>query len=395
MATSRESITLTEEQVLFFRAQRQFLAGPGAPDLATAAHAIVGAQTQQIEPGVLALSMRVSEPPTLAEMKSHLFEGPRSLVRTWGQRETLFLFDAVRDWVDMIVFVQQLSKGPRGGVLPEEHEQDEVLEQLQDFAEPITRKSVHPFVPESLIEKLRPNAEKYSMDPVHLGAGRLLFALAARGDVCLGEKMGSQQCYVLRSKWFPDLEWPAEMPDPEEVAKRFVRRYLAAYGPATVVDIAHFFNAKRKDVRQWVAALEKETLLLEVTCEGREGMLALADDRDELVIEPPPRGDDWPLRLLPLYEALLMGHADKSFTVPVEAERKLVWRKAAHVMAVVMDRGRIVATWKQKRTRKTLKMQVAPMTGWNKAQHFAAVEREAEAVARHYELENLELALEE
>lgn len=393
--TSREPLTLTEEQVLFFRARRHFLVGPSAPDPTTAAYAIIGAQTQQIEPGLLALSLRTQGRPNLAELKSLLLEGQRSLVRTWGQRETLFVFDAERDWVDMIVFVQQLSKGPRGTVIPEEYEQDEVLGQLQNFGEPITRKSIHSLVPKSLIEKLRPNAEKYKMDPVHLGAGRLLFALSARGDMCLGPKLGAQQSYVLRTECYPDLAWPSELPEPKDVARRFVRRYLAAYGPATVADIGHFFNARRSDVREWLGFLEEDTPLLDVTCEGREGMLALAEDRDELLVEPPSRGGEWPVRLLPLYEALLMGHSDKSLTVPVEAECKQIWRKAAHVMAVVMDRGRIVATWTQKRTKKILKMQVQPLSGWNKSQHLAGVELEAEAVAQHYGLSEIQFTLEE
>jgi len=44
MPKQHTPVELSEEQVLFFRASRGHLVGPGAPDAVTAARAILGAQ---------------------------------------------------------------------------------------------------------------------------------------------------------------------------------------------------------------------------------------------------------------------------------------------------------------------------------------------------------------
>ena len=59
--------------------------------------------------------------------------------------------------------------------------------------------------------------------------------------------------------------------------------------------------------------------LVPVQCADRKGLFALAEDIDELSVKPPRGASGWPLRLLPLWEAMLMAHADKSWTTPVEA----------------------------------------------------------------------------
>lgn len=53
-----------------------------------------------------------------------------------------------------------------------------------------------------------------------------------------------------------------------------------------------------------------------------------------------------------------MGHADKSWTVPDPARRTLVWRRAAFVAAVVLARGRVVATWSHRVRRGRLVVEV-------------------------------------
>ncbi|MCB9462386.1 MAG: winged helix DNA-binding domain-containing protein [Candidatus Eisenbacteria bacterium] len=48
-----------------------------------------------------------------------------------------------------------------------------------------------------------------------------------------------------------------------------------------------------------------------------------------------------------------MAHADKSWTVPDEAERRKVWLRFADVAAVVLAGGRVVATWRHKGDQET------------------------------------------
>ena len=97
--------------------------------------------------------------------------------------------------------------------------------------------------------------------------------------------------------------------------------------------------------------------------------------------ETPPRGaSGWPVRLLPKWDTHLMRHADKSWLMPNLEERPLVWRKAGDISATVVARGRIVAIWSYKTTKKQATVSVTPLSAWRK-KHLFGVEREAAALA--------------
>ena len=93
MAKKPSTIQVTEDQVLYFRARRGHLAGSGAPTAVASARAILGAQAQQLPPALLALSLRTKGRPTATALNRQLLHAPRRLVRTWGQRETLHIYD--------------------------------------------------------------------------------------------------------------------------------------------------------------------------------------------------------------------------------------------------------------------------------------------------------------
>jgi hypothetical protein len=240
------AIKLTEEQVLWFRARRSHLAGEGATDVAAAAAAILGAQAQQTPPSLHALSLRTRHRPTAAEVESAIVGEPRTLVRTWGQRDTLHLFEAREDW-PLVAAAKPLWHPGRGAdTLPPESALDVAYEFVRKRGL-VTRADLEPLVPPEYVEVLRERAEMARMDPVRLGAGRLIWRLAGRGDACVAEKVGAEQTYAARGAWFPGHPW--EAPPPEEAAIRLTRRYLGLHGPATPQDVAHFFGTKVSHAR--------------------------------------------------------------------------------------------------------------------------------------------------
>jgi hypothetical protein len=205
--------------------------------------------------------------------------------------------------------------------------------------------------------------------------------------------VGAEQAYAHRPLWYPDLAWPDELPTARSAATAWARRYLALYGPATVTDTAHFTGARVTTARGWLEDLDDE--LIPVTCGDRKGLVALAADADELRAPAPSSARDWPLRLLPAFDTMMMGHADKSWTVLTEAHRKRIWRTAAQVAATVLWRGRVVAVWTHKLRRKALEIQVEPLTGWRQGKHLAGVRREAKVVARHLGVQAGEVSVKE
>ena len=120
-----------------------------------------------------------------------------------------------------------------------------------------------------------------------------------------------------------------------ETAMAFlVRRYLAAFGPAT-----------RADAAQW-------TGLAVVTLEPAFELLQLRRFRDEegrelydLPRAPlPPASTPAPPRFLPMWDSTLLAHSDRTRILP-EAYRKIVIRKSGDVRRTFLVDGFVAGLW--------------------------------------------------
>ena len=348
-------------------------------------------------PSLLALSLRTKGRPTARALETELFEAPRTLVRTWGQRDTLFLFDPEHNWADVIAARPERGSGSRGGGMPPDTAVAKTLAALVEGGTPLRRSDVARLVPKRYLrevgEYVRKVTGQETPDAVlRFAAGRLFWVLAHRGEVCVARKIGTEASYAARAVWFPALAWQ-RLSDPRAAAARLADRYLSTFGPATAADLAHFFGARVSAARRWLDDLDAKDGLVVVECGTRAGLVAHRRDTAVLKKKPPAGVSGWPVRLLPLWDAMLMAHADKRWAVPDPANEKRIWRTGAHVAATVLARGRIVATWKHTQTTTRLRVQVLPIRGWRNATHAAGVRREAKAVARHLGLEAVDVTI--
>ncbi len=392
MRTKAGRPTLDVEQVLFFRDRRSHLAGPGATDAAAAARAILGAQAQQEGPALFALSLRARTRPTAAGLKRLLTEAGRvRLVRTWGQRDTLHVYDP-DDWPLVVAARKEWPQSGRRGAMPGEPDLREIRRLFEAADKPLFRRDLFDAIPQRFVDEVaaHPGVAATGSSAVRFAASRLIWRLALAGDICFAEKRGAEQSYAHRELWFPKLAWRKAAKDTRAAATALVRRYLAAHGPATAADLAHFFGAGVKSAREWLGRLESE--LVEVRCGARQGLFALRADLPELTKPAPSGASGWPPRLLPKWDTHLMRHADKDWIAPDEGERRLVWRKAADISATVLVRGRVVGVWSHKATRKKVTVRVQPLSGWRKS-FLPAVRREVAAFAKHLEVTDFEVIL--
>lgn len=359
---------LTEKQVLSFRARRGHLEGPGAASPAEAARAVVGIQAQVESAAWWSVAMRTAGRPTAAEIDHQVFE-KRSLVRTWAQRDTLHLYGA-EDWA-LFAAADPLwpASGRRGAVAPE-HALDSTRQRLAGRV--LTRGDVLDLVtPEMLTEMAARVGEEQAG---RYASGRLFWTLAHRGELCFAGMVGTENGYVLRQDWLPHLEFPVH--DPAAAAAELTRRYLAVNGPASAQDIGHYFGANVSRVKEWLAALRPQ--LIDVVCAGHKGLVALAEDAAALAEDDGPP----PPRLLAGYDSYLMSFADKTWTVPDPQENKAIWKASAVVAPVVLAGGRAVGLWSQKKTKKVVKVEIRPLSGWS-SEYLPALEDDAQALARH------------
>jgi hypothetical protein len=146
-----------------------------------------------------------------------------------------------------------------------------------------------------------------------------------------------------------------------------VLRYLGALGPASIADVQAFTGMK--DARVHVEALRGK---LHVTKEGRGRELF------DLPGAPRPTEDaPAPPRLLPEFDNVLLGHADRTRFVANE-HRARVYLPGLRVAATVLVDGRIAGTWTTLRKKDAATLTVAPF-GKLAASDRDAIEREAAA----------------
>lgn len=158
-----------------------------------------------------------------------------------------------------------------------------------------------------------------------------------------------------------------------EAPHELVRRYLAAFGPATPADASAWSG-----VRGLKAAFE----------ELRPELVSFRDERGRELFDVPdaprPPGDaDAPVRYLPEYDNLVLAHADRARVLADEHKRRLISPNLQVAPAFLVD-GQVAGTWKMERARGAAVLAVQPFAQLPKGARPALVE-EGDALLRWVE----------
>ena len=122
--------------------------------------------------------------------------------------------------------------------------------------------------------------------------------------------------------------------DPNEARRTMLRRYFAAYGPATAQDCAAFFGVKMTVLKPLL-----EEILPEMQCTSIDG--AKYYHARPLITE----GEIPACVLIPGFDQLVLGYRDRSRMLDPKHARKLT-NVAGIVFPAILLRGRIRARWK-------------------------------------------------
>ena len=116
-----------------------------------------------------------------------------------------------------------------------------------------------------------------------------------------------------------------------------VRRYLAALGPATVADVASWSRLAVVRLRPAIGALDAAGELWHGRDERGRELLDLVD-------APRPSADvDAPPRLLPMWDGLVLGHADRTRVID-EDRARVVAANGDTYPSFLVD-GRVAGLW--------------------------------------------------
>jgi hypothetical protein len=169
-----------------------------------------------------------------------------------------------------------------------------------------------------------------------------------------GEGYGRSR-YALAADWLG-----AEAPDVDEEAARvhLARRYLAAFGPASVQDLAAYVGRGKGGIGVWRAAID--ALGDEVVELGGEDGRALHD-----LVDAPRPDDDIPAppRLLARWDSVLLSHETKGRERVIAAEdRARVFSKNADVLPTFLIDGFVAGTWELERSDDAAAITLRPFT---------------------------------
>lgn len=156
---------------------------------------------------------------------------------------------------------------------------------------------------------------------------------------------------------------PADAPAP---LSALFRRYLAAYGPASIADFQFYTGMTRLD-----AALKPHLAgLLSFTGPDGRSLYDLPE------APRPPEDTPAPLRLVPEYDNLVIAHKDRSRILP-DAHYRQVFLSAARVLGTVLVDGFAAASWRVRVTASQATLTIAPFDTGLPAATRARLEAEA------------------
>ena len=167
---------------------------------------------------------------------------------------------------------------------------------------------------------------------------RILLLLAAEGRVVRGRPRGTWVSGQYR--WSVVEDWlPGGVPrwSLEDAQTELVRRWLAAFGPATMADVKWWSGLPMSQVRRAAAAAGT----VEVDLDGTPG-LALEGDLDPV---PPP--DPW-AALLPALDPTTMGWSARDFYLG--PHRPALFDTNGNAGPTIWWDGRVVGGWAQRKT---------------------------------------------
>ena len=333
---------------------------------ATILRQVAGLQAQVLS--AAALGMRARSSGLRERDVKRALTDERSIVRTWLMRGTLHVVAAedLRWLVTLLgpVFARAAATRHAQLGLTDDLKIKGVaaLRQILSDAGPLTRYE--------LVDRLRGRGitlERKTQGPIHL------VALAAmQGVLCLGpERDDGESTYVLLDDWVP----VAASPSRDVALAEFARRYFTAYGPATVDDLCAWSGIPMVEARSAVAGARSG--LGDFTIQGKQGF---AGKRERVISSSTPQ-----VRLLPAFDAYLLGYRRRDLAVPPALQRRLQ-RGGGWLHPAVVVNGRAVAAWSLRRSGRRAFIDVEPGEQITRAVR-AGIEAEVADIGRFLDLD--------
>lgn len=142
---------------------------------------------------------------------------------------------------------------------------------------------------------------------------------------------GRGQRFVTAQAWLDEPLVPED-----EGLRHLVRRYLAAFGPATLGDMAQFSGILRSHLKEALGELGDE--LSNYRTEAGRLLYDLTDSPLTAADAPSPP------RLLPMWDSLLLAYEDRGRVIPAQYRRRVIQVNGDILPTVLLD-GHVAGVW--------------------------------------------------
>jgi winged helix DNA-binding protein len=335
-------VLFSSEQIHAFRLRRHHLLDRSAKDLVTICRDVCGVQAQIMSAAQLQLWAR-NHAITPTVVNDALWK-TRSLVKTSLMRQTLHLVPA--DEFPLYIAAHKnarakavLSIMARCKITREEADALTalILEELK--AGPAPRAAITAAVRPKVSKRLR-----VWMDKVW----SIVRLPVIEGLVCYGPGEGNQATFIRTEHWLPAQSRVDEAKlDALQAQKELFRKYLRAYGPATLQDFAHWSLISMAEVRALRPLLDSELA-------EHDGLLLLREDMK--ILQSTSRETN-SVHLLPYFDVYLLAHRFKEHFLKPQFYKR-VFRNQGWISPVVLINGEIAGVWSYKVSRKTLEVEI-------------------------------------
>jgi len=337
---------LTWEEALAWRMGRHRLVKRAEPsDIISVASEICGLHAQVMSSAELSLWARINGLERAAFHETLWKQ--RNLVKLWAMRGTLHLLPSAELGVWFAALGTYTSRGNSG--YPR-------IEALVNAVRPALEGRV------LTRDELAREVERITGDPelgewVRFSWGSYLKAASFRGVLCFAPSQGGRVRFTTPATWVPG---PLDRPDAAEGLRVIAHRFLAAYAPATVDDLARWWGDGRRPAAGMLAALGDEAV--EIDVEGQRAWV-LAQDLPEMASAKPPQA----ARLLPAFDPWVIGtligkptsyRCDAVLRKP--GHRRRIFSAQGWVSPVLLVNGQIVGVWTHTRKGRKLLVEIEP-----------------------------------
>lgn len=371
MATKNQTArAIRPDQVAVFRVARHHLGSrvrpPTDPSLVDVCRDVGGIQAQVMSAAELQVWTR-RQHSTRAEIQAALWDR-RTLVKTTCMRLTLHLLPATDFHLYMTALKSSAQTAMYGHLARvgggRKHAATMIAAVMDALAD-------GPKTQQELIACAKAVADPSMRKWLRFSWSALRPAIV-EGLICYGPPRGNEVAFVRVDQWLPR---PRAI-DEGEARRELVRRFLAAFGPATVRDFMKWSGIKALEARRAWTSLEDGDELAPVAVDGASQWL-LGRDLPALTDRAPDAGS---LRLLPSFDPFLLAHATKDHLVE-KRHYKRVYRAAGWITPVVLIGGRVAGVWSLETRANAVAVDVQLFDKAGRATRDA-IERETSALGR-------------